>query len=663
VTWTGAGPVKIELLADVTTTGSCLTGPSVVLVASAPGNSALVTIPSNIATTRGRIQVSRVVGSTTYCDASGAMTIATPPPPNTWSYHAVDTPNHGWNQSDMCPNWSGGVDAVYLDYLGGENLKYASRIDKTRPWVTTTAKDAGAVGSWPAIVRGSNGVVHVAYYDHTVYGAKLHYTSGSGNPIAWGPQEQIQYIHVVQGDCAIALDYNNTPYVAFNSGNQGGMNLKVYKRVGANNWVQFGATIPASNPHHLTLRHIGNNQFWLSFIDQSGNRMNLWKYNGVNWVALTATFPTGPYVDASLVCDPFQGNPMLAYTVPNTPTGGQKLIFHAWSIEGTGLGDPVTVDSSPGTIASVSIQYGYQFPRIGYVGNGVVKQLTGVYSETAWPCAWNPPEVVDATGNMDSQVSLVVNIGNDERWFLYRDLNTQSMRSASPYYVDTSPPPAITDLGFAAGKTTGVLYWTTPDDGNGGQAVAYDLRQSISPINEGNFYGAGQWPIGPPEEPGTPICIDLTLSSCQTYYWAIETQDEWGNWSAVSNSPGDNTSCIFGAEVLCGLAPQGPPRDRLEPNLPQVLSIGQVMPNPARSAVRIALAIPASLSDAEVRLTVFDVAGRRVHTLDAGRPGPGIHELGWDLSDANGGRAVSGVYFVRVKVGDTVENRRVMLVQ
>jgi hypothetical protein len=52
---------------------------------------------------------------------------------------------------------------------------------------------------------------------------------------------------------------------------------------------------------------------------------------------------------------------------------------------------------------------------------------------------------------MDSQVSLVVNAGNDERWYLYRDLTTQSMRSAGPYYVDTSPPPAVTDFGFVGG--------------------------------------------------------------------------------------------------------------------------------------------------------------------------------------------------------------------
>jgi hypothetical protein len=393
------------------------------------------TVP-DVATTRARVQISQVVnGVTKYVYSANPFTMAASPPVNTWSYFPVDLASHGWNQADMCANGSGGVDAVYLDYLSGQDLRFASRDNKTSPWVPTVAKSVGNVGSWPSIVRGSDGTVHIAYYDFTVYGAKLYYTAGNpatSPPSSW-PQELVADINVVQGDCSIALDGNNVPYIAFNTGNGGSWKLRVFKRLSPGSWATFGNWLNEDIywPHHITLKYAGSNQFWVACADQpTSSRLNLWKYNTSQWVKLDVTnFVPGPYTDVSLTLD-LQGNPHLAYTVPNN--GGQKLIFHSWAQDGSGMGTPVTIDQTLGTISSVSLQYGLNYPRLGYVGNGVVKQATGIPSDTQWPCDWTR-QVVDATGNMDSQVSMVLNLAADERWYLYRDLTTQSMRSAVPY--------------------------------------------------------------------------------------------------------------------------------------------------------------------------------------------------------------------------------------
>jgi hypothetical protein len=434
IQWAGpSDPVAIQLFVDGAPSGGSMQGVSTTLATGATGGSYSFIVP-DVATTRARVQITQVAnGATKYVYSSNPFTMATPPPPNTWSYLRVDAPDHGWNQSDMCANGSGGVYAVYLDYLGGGDLRFASRASYTSPWILTVAKSVGDVGSWPSIVRDSNGIVHIAYYDYTVGGANLYYTSGNpaiSSPSSW-PQELVSNISVVQGDCSIAVDDQNVPYIAFNTGDAGGWKLRVFKRQSDGTWANFGNWFNEDIqwPNHITLKFAGNNQFWVACTDQqTSSRLNLWKYNSIQWVKLDLTNAVpGPYTDVSLILDAV-GRPYLAYTVPSN--GGQNLIFQPWG--GDVMGTPVTVDPTLGTISSVSLQNGPNYPRIGYVGNGVVKQATGVYSATQLPCGWTR-QVVDATGNMDSQVSLVVQ-WNDERWYLYRNLTTQTMSSAGPYY-------------------------------------------------------------------------------------------------------------------------------------------------------------------------------------------------------------------------------------
>lgn len=51
--------------------------------------------------------------------------------------------------------------------------------------------------------------------------------------------------------------------------------------------------------------------------------------------------------------------------------------------------------------------------------------------------------------------------------------------------------------------------------------------------------------------------------------------------------------------------------------------------------------------DADVKVQVFDVAGRQVATLVSGLQTAGDHVIAWD-GTANWGRAGSGTYFARI---------------
>jgi len=90
---------------------------------------------------------------------------------------------------------------------------------------------------------------------------------------------------------------------------------------------------------------------------------------------------------------------------------------------------------------------------------------------------------------------------------------------------------------------------------------------------------------------------------------------------------------------------------------PGVLTLG-VRPNPARESVTLAFGNPVA---GPVALEVFDAGGRLVRrVVDADLPA-GSHTLSWDLRDAAGSRAASGVYFARLVSGHQTVTRTVVL--
>ncbi len=83
--------------------------------------------------------------------------------------------------------------------------------------------------------------------------------------------------------------------------------------------------------------------------------------------------------------------------------------------------------------------------------------------------------------------------------------------------------------------------------------------------------------------------------------------------------------------------------------LPASYALEQNYPNPFNPATTIPFSLP---RPGRVRLSVFDVAGRRVATLaDADFPA-GTHQVRWEAGDF-----ASGVYFYRLEAGDFVQTR------
>jgi hypothetical protein len=90
-------------------------------------------------------------------------------------------------------------------------------------------------------------------------------------------------------------------------------------------------------------------------------------------------------------------------------------------------------------------------------------------------------------------------------------------------------------------------------------------------------------------------------------------------------------------------------------DLPAEFSLSQNYPNPFNPSTVIRFGLPEA---ADVRLEVYDLAGRRVAVLT-----DGSRAAGWHTVSFNGSGLSSGVYVYRLRAGDFVQSRKLVLVK
>jgi len=212
-------------------------------------------------------------------------------------------------------------------------------------------------------------------------------------------------------------------------------------------------------------------------------------------------------------------------------------------------------------------------------------------------------------------------------------------RAAEPTIQGTA------DIQAASGTASITLTWTAPgDDGQNGTAAQYDLRYLTSSISEVNFALCTQVNNEPvPASAGTSQSITVGgLNYGTTYYFALKTSDERGNWSSISN-----VAIRTASGVPTGIGDNN-----------VVLKFSAPYPNPARGQASFSVGVP---RETHVEIEAFDITGRLVRTLEKGTHPPGESTLVWDLRGDQGQRVSTGVYMVRARIGDQVINRRVIV--
>lgn len=138
----------------------------------------------------------------------------------------------------------------------------------------------------------------------------------------------------------------------------------------------------------------------------------------------------------------------------------------------------------------------------------------------------------------------------------------------------------------------------------------------------------------------TTYC-DTTVQNGQTYYYKISAFDFSGNESEHS----DTVSCI----------PVSVPYDGQSAELPQVFSLSQNYPNPFNPITEIRYTLP---RECWVKLEVYNILGQKVATLVDGEQKAGYQTAKWGASSFS-----SGIYFYRLRAGNFVQTRKMILLK
>jgi hypothetical protein len=88
---------------------------------------------------------------------------------------------------------------------------------------------------------------------------------------------------------------------------------------------------------------------------------------------------------------------------------------------------------------------------------------------------------------------------------------------------------------------------------------------------------------------------------------------------------------------------------------PVAFSLEQNYPNPFNPVTTIRFGLARTVN---VNLTIYDILGRRVTVLVNERLGSGDHEVKFD-----GTQLASGVYIYRIKAGDFIRARKLLLLR
>jgi len=141
------------------------------------------------------------------------------------------------------------------------------------------------------------------------------------------------------------------------------------------------------------------------------------------------------------------------------------------------------------------------------------------------------------------------------------------------------------------------------------------------------------------------------------YAWDLpgtynNTLAPWPTYQANSHRNG-----LHGYTVVSAIGDPEPPR--VDMTRAQLF---QNHPNPFNPTTRIEFLVPEGRAQ-HVTLAVYNVAGARVRTLVDGTRTPGRHDEVWDGRDSNGRLVGSGVYFYRLRTGDAVLTKKMVLLK
>lgn len=124
----------------------------------------------------------------------------------------------------------------------------------------------------------------------------------------------------------------------------------------------------------------------------------------------------------------------------------------------------------------------------------------------------------------------------------------------------------------------------------------------------------------------------------------------------------DNPDASYFAKITneCGTVTDIDPPMNFELRAPEKLTLTDNYPNPFHRQTTIGFSLPEPM---DVTVSVYDIMGRKVTTLQQGAMSAGTHELQWNGRGEGGTHLASGTYLVRLHAGEQTRTTRVDIVR
>ena len=94
--------------------------------------------------------------------------------------------------------------------------------------------------------------------------------------------------------------------------------------------------------------------------------------------------------------------------------------------------------------------------------------------------------------------------------------------------------------------------------------------------------------------------------------------------------------------------------------VPVTWSLSQNHPNPFNLKTNITYSVSVA---GKIRLTIYDLLGRRVKTLVDYHQTPGQKSFDWDGTDDKGNVVASGIYFYRIEAGAFTDSKKMVILK
>ncbi len=277
-----------------------------------------------------------------------------------------------------------------------------------------------------------------------------------------------------------------------------------------------------------------------------------------------------------------------------------------------------------------------------------------------------------ASGNF-IEVTFERNAADSSGGGLFLDFAQATIRSCIFDRDSASAGGAISLLASSPHIIGCTLYGNT----GASKASGIYLTNGSEPLIENTIISFGEVGEAVYCEEGDAPCVP-TLSCCDVYGnaggdWVgciEELRSGFGNFSAdplfCDAAAGDftlfnNSPCAQEGCGLIGAFPVGcwDAQDAAGGTATARLQM-QLWPNPSRAGLRLTLFVPETMAAELLSVRAYDASGRLVSAIYEGNAAP--RALVWDGRDESGRLLPTGMYFVRLRAGDQVVSRSVVLI-